>query len=74
MQIIYRSCSSNTVIANPNLNIIYLEFGNILKIFSNNNRISDPTTWGSYSSGYIANREWYLHTGAVLIINGWVWD
>jgi hypothetical protein len=47
--------------------------GNILKILSSKRIISEPTTCGSYSSGYIASNEWYLQTGAVLIIKGWVW-
>lgn len=32
--------------------------------------MSDPTTCGSYSSGYIDRREWNLQMGAVLITKG----
>lgn len=35
-------------------------------------RISEPTTWGNSSSGYIESKEWNRQTGAVLINKGCV--
>lgn len=48
--------------------------GKILNIFNRRSKISEPTAWGSSSSGYIDINEWYLQTGAVLIRIGWVCD
>ena len=44
--------------------------GKTLNMFSKRRRISDPTIWGSSSSGYMDRREWYRQIGAVLMRRG----
>ncbi len=71
MQVVYWGSSSNWIICNPWLSEKYLMPGKILKTFSKSNKISCPTIWGNYSSGYIAKMQLNGHIGVVLIKTGW---
>jgi hypothetical protein len=65
-----RGSPTYTVISNSAYGHTYFMEGKMLKILSNSSMMSEPMTCGSYSSGYMESKEWYLQTGAVFISSG----
>ena len=49
--------STDAIIPDPESSKDYLVPGRILKMFNNSNIMSEPTIWGSSSSGYMESRE-----------------
>ena len=57
MQMIDCRRSTDAIIPDPESSKDYLVPGRILKMFNNSNIMSEPTIWGSSSSGYMESRE-----------------